>query len=425
MSQADDPSHADHSMERLDCTDNRPYEAVEAAIHLNRYLLAQPFCRGRRVLDAACGQGYGAYLMAENWGAEAVTAVDISSQALNVAAREFASKRIEYRELDLHRLASALPKNHYDLVVSLETFEHLQQPEEFLAGVTEVLTDGGIVIISCPNDHWYYRSPEENNPFHVRKYTLGEFKELTEKWLGPGTFLLGVAVSGFMNLDSQTLTGARGSTKLMLSGVPLGATTALPTEESVTAENCRYFVGIWGTNVSGPLSAAIYPASMDASHDAHRALQVEHLREEVISLRTAMYEAKRLPRSREDQAHTAELRQSLRYAGLRAAALQAEMNYLREEFGTSRAGLEQNLVASHAATERELAARAVVEQQLESVRAALTEKEASLQSMQACLQGTQAELARLHETLWRLERTLTFRVRRFGGRVLRRLGLRK
>lgn len=430
MSSPEKPMRTDSSIERLDFGDAQPYEAVEAAIHLNRYMLAQRFCAGRKVLDVACGQGYGAYLMAERWGAQSVVAVDNSAQALKAAVRDFKSDRVEYRELDAHHLATHLPASQFDLVVSLETFEHLRNPESFLAGISHVLADGGIVIISCPNDHWYYRTPQESNPFHVRKYKLDEFKTITESKLGPGSFVLGAPVSGFMNLIADGLTGVEGTPKLMLSARNLTDATVVPTETTITSENCRYFVGIWGALVAGPLSATIYPTSMDANQEAHRALQVENLRDEVISLRTASHEVRQLrarvaelesARTTLDHELTeargllaggagayavkiAELERQSRHAGLKVAALRAEQEYLREEFARVHWPMEQ---------------------ELGTARTALATAQAELESARSQLQRTQAELAELHEKFWWLERTLTFRIRRFGGRVVRRLGLRK
>ena len=76
-------------IERLTFDGSAPYSALEAAIHLNRYLVVRGLCRGRRVLDIACGEGYGSFLMTDVWGASSVAGVDISHEAIDNARRLF------------------------------------------------------------------------------------------------------------------------------------------------------------------------------------------------------------------------------------------------------------------------------------------------------------------------------------------------
>jgi len=39
------------------------------ALHLKRYVFAEPYCEGRTVLDAACGAGYGSAQLGARRGA--------------------------------------------------------------------------------------------------------------------------------------------------------------------------------------------------------------------------------------------------------------------------------------------------------------------------------------------------------------------
>lgn len=68
-------------MERLNFGGMEAYNAVEACIHLNRYAMAKSFCTGKRVLDAACGEGYGSFLM-KKWGASEVFGIDIDCETI-------------------------------------------------------------------------------------------------------------------------------------------------------------------------------------------------------------------------------------------------------------------------------------------------------------------------------------------------------
>ena len=49
--------------------------------HLERYRFARGFADGRRVLDIACGAGYGSQMLAEA-GAETVTGVDLNQDII-------------------------------------------------------------------------------------------------------------------------------------------------------------------------------------------------------------------------------------------------------------------------------------------------------------------------------------------------------
>lgn len=136
-------------MERLDFTEGSKYNPVEASIHLNRYLTTKQYVRGKRVLDIACGEGYGSKLM-KNWGAASVVGVDTSEEALTVANNYFSGEGISF----LNHTAEELPfeNDSFDVVVSFETVEHLDHPENFLREVARVVKFDGVVLISCPND---------------------------------------------------------------------------------------------------------------------------------------------------------------------------------------------------------------------------------------------------------------------------------
>src|SRR5262245_302329 len=139
-------------MERLSFASKLGYNATEAAIHMARYLLAAPYCRGARVLDVACGEGYGAFAL-KQLGAHCVEALDISSDAISTARQLFATEGIRYHVHDAECLDQLFAERSFDLIVSLETIEHLQKPAQFLSAVKKVARTDAVIIISCPNDH--------------------------------------------------------------------------------------------------------------------------------------------------------------------------------------------------------------------------------------------------------------------------------
>src|SRR5678816_4696771 len=82
-------------MERLTFSDSTAYNGLEAAIHSARYSIVRPMCSDKRVLDVACGEGYGCHLMSA-WGARHVDGVDVSAEAVEGARRLFGSDTVYF-----------------------------------------------------------------------------------------------------------------------------------------------------------------------------------------------------------------------------------------------------------------------------------------------------------------------------------------
>ena len=193
-------------MERLNTLDDQNYSAVEASIHVGRYSVALPFARGRRVLDIACGEGYGTWLLRQA-GAEQAVGVDVSREAITVARQAYSGTDLEFHACDAVEAAERLPAGSFDLIVSIETIEHVPDAAAFLEALKRLAAPGAIFIITCPNDHWYY-SENESNPFHLRKYYFEEFRDLTVASLGQNVqWFMGTPALGFSSvpLDSSQI----------------------------------------------------------------------------------------------------------------------------------------------------------------------------------------------------------------------------
>ena len=250
-------------IERLDISEKNKYSATEASIHLTRYLTAKKFIQGKTVLDIACGEGYGSYLM-KKWGAKTVQGVDIDQATIDKATDMFREEGLQY----LCHTAEELPFNDYsfDVIVSFETIEHLDSADKFLHEIKRVLKPGGIVLLSCPNDYYYYENAPIDNPFHKRKYHFYEFKEFTEGILGKAAqYYLGFATDGFVTvpIEDSTLPENHSAPDTMLELFNyqiLDNTAVLKQERLINYWNCNYYLGIWGSvpNVRA-VSAAIYP----------------------------------------------------------------------------------------------------------------------------------------------------------------------
>jgi SAM-dependent methyltransferase len=174
--------------ERL-LTEKRDNNTLE---HLHRYSVALEFCRGKRVLDIASGEGYGSNLLASV--AESVRGVDISEDAVAHARRKYRRPNLEY--IQGSAAAIPLPDASVDAVVSFETIEHHDLHAEMLAEIRRVLRPGGVLVISSPDKLNYTDIPGVINPFHVKELYREEFHALVKAHFANTSMLLQRVVYG-------------------------------------------------------------------------------------------------------------------------------------------------------------------------------------------------------------------------------------
>jgi ubiquinone/menaquinone biosynthesis C-methylase UbiE len=145
------------------------------AEHWHRYHFAMPLARGLRVLDVACGEGYGSALLAG--AAASVTGVDVAAAAIAHARRRYAeAPGLQFVEAPCERLPFA--DAAFDLVVSFETLEHIDAHDAFFAEVRRVLTPDGLFMVSTPDKAEYSDKRGIHNEFHVKELYAEEFERL-------------------------------------------------------------------------------------------------------------------------------------------------------------------------------------------------------------------------------------------------------
>ncbi len=145
--------------------------------HLARYAWAADYCRGARVADAACGIGYGSRLLMRQ-GARAVDGYDVSADAIAQARAGGEDPGVAFAIADATHLPVA--DGEYDVLVSFETIEHIEDDERYLAEASRVLQPGGLFLCSTPNrdviDAGKTIEQRPFNPFHVREYNEAELE---------------------------------------------------------------------------------------------------------------------------------------------------------------------------------------------------------------------------------------------------------
>ena len=143
--------------------------------HWHRYAFALRFAAGRRVLDAACGEGYGSALLARR--AASALGVDVSPQAVEHARSRYRAGNLRFEVVDVTAL-DHLPAGSFDLIVSFETLEHLEPQERMLDGFARLLADDGLLFVSTPDKRNYTDVSGFANEHHVRELYRPEFEAL-------------------------------------------------------------------------------------------------------------------------------------------------------------------------------------------------------------------------------------------------------
>ncbi len=130
-------------------------------------------CVGKEVLEAGCGEGYGADLIAGV--ARRVVAVDYDEAAVAHVRGRY--PRVSVLQANLAQLP--LPDASVDVVVNFQVIEHLWDQTQFVVECARVLRPGGLLMMSTPNRITF--SPGRDtpiNPFHTRELNAVEMTEL-------------------------------------------------------------------------------------------------------------------------------------------------------------------------------------------------------------------------------------------------------
>lgn len=196
--------------------------------HMTRYMFAAQFVRGRVVLDAGCGTGYGAAYLASR-GAARVYGIDMAADAIEYSRVHYQRDNVIFSVMDCTTLD--FPDETFDVVVSLEVIEHLGDAERYLSEMRRVLKADGVFILSTPNKAVH--SPNTNkplNPFHFKEYTIAELEETLLAYFAV-VVLFGQRNVGAINiwhLPSEALIrgeAVQGAAYEAIRGIPCGSST--------------------------------------------------------------------------------------------------------------------------------------------------------------------------------------------------------
>jgi SAM-dependent methyltransferase len=162
------------SLERIvpDTIDPADPAARESmSLHLDRYAFAARVAKPGRVLDLACGVGYGTrHLVERNPALGPALGVDVSPDAIAHANAHYAGPRVRFVAADALRFTDA---DGFDTIVSLETIEHVADPAALFAKLASLLRPGGRLVASVPT------TPSVDlNPHHLHDFSAARFAAL-------------------------------------------------------------------------------------------------------------------------------------------------------------------------------------------------------------------------------------------------------
>jgi len=162
-------------------------KTLESYLNLYRYRTVRRFVKkAHTLLDVGTGYGYGVHFFDEAFDSDLSVGIDASGRALKHANKRYKGKRRCFIKCS----ATHLPfKNKsFDLITCLEVIEHIPSPSMVLKEIHQTLKNEGSLVISTPNKYTIgsllrQKDKEQppKNPFHMREYSISEFRNLLKK----------------------------------------------------------------------------------------------------------------------------------------------------------------------------------------------------------------------------------------------------
>lgn len=145
--------------------------------HLAVYEWIADRCRGLRVADLACGEGYGSDVLARS--AAEVVGVDANPEAHEHARLRYRRPNLRFERGLVEDFSGAVGVNGVDALVFLQTIEHVSEPAALLDSFARAAP---VSYVSTPNRLTLAPPGAEKsgNPWHLREYTAAEYRELLE-----------------------------------------------------------------------------------------------------------------------------------------------------------------------------------------------------------------------------------------------------
>ncbi len=143
-----------------------------AEIHFRRYETALNYVKDKRVLDIACGTGYGTQMLALG-GAKSVVGVDVSQESVRYAQQTYQAPGVEFICANAEQFECLDP---FETIISFETLEHLLHPDQFLQRLHRLLVPQGTLLLSVP-----LGETRHLDPYHLHAFQQEEVFALLDR----------------------------------------------------------------------------------------------------------------------------------------------------------------------------------------------------------------------------------------------------
>ena len=311
--------------------------------HFHRYLATAEIVHDKRVLDMACGTGYGSHLLSKT--AAEVVGLDISVEAVAFAASRFSSPNLRYVQGDC--TAPPFEDHSFDTIVSFETLEHITNHDAFLDACKRLLKPGGALIISTPERGRYNAQLASPNEHHLKELTEHEFHQLLKARF-QNVCLAGQRVV----FGSLIVPGRAGATKLhSICQTPSGADVADAYDRSI------YLLAHCSDQAPPPLPAGLYEGAFPPNAVSSLIGGIREREEQIMGLRRELEAAGKQADARVAGALTDEsISRELFAQAAMIASFRARLRAIEDELGQSNTA-RQHIEALLAGANAELVGR--------------------------------------------------------------------
>lgn len=194
---------------------NNESEQLIYSEHLVRYQLAVQMVAGKTVLDIACGSGYGSALLAAS--AAQVVGADIDPQTIKADQSFYQKPNLSFALADAENLPVEWT-GRFDIVVSLETIEHLESADKYLDNLKRVLKPGGLLLVSTPNIKVF----GQRNPYHLHEYEHSELEKSLKQYFAQVNMLAQRnALASYIETDGEgqrvSISGVKGEAEYLIA----------------------------------------------------------------------------------------------------------------------------------------------------------------------------------------------------------------
>lgn len=152
-----------------------PFYSIAKKQFIGRYNFAEALVKNKTVLDIACGEGLGSFILATS--AKKVVGADYDKKVIKDNLKRYKKDNLSFVTENAEKLNL---NQNFDAIVSFETIEHLNKPKKFLEGSFKTLKKKGLLIISTPNGQFKkdYFNGKYFCPTHIKEFNESKLKEM-------------------------------------------------------------------------------------------------------------------------------------------------------------------------------------------------------------------------------------------------------